>query len=92
MEKFLAEAGSDLPTPWRLPALDACAPRAPIHKHGHVGVHAQSGPGLYYIGVVLPVGRIQASQLQGFTNIAERYGSGPAATDGMAKPVGIRHP
>jgi ferredoxin-nitrite reductase len=39
-------------------------------------VHRQSQPGLCYIGVVLPVGRLEASQLRGLADIAERYGSG----------------
>lgn len=47
-----------------------------VDRHGHVGVQAQSQPGLYYIGVVLPIGRMQASQLQGLADIADRYGSG----------------
>jgi ferredoxin-nitrite reductase len=76
IEKFLAEAAVELPAGWRRLPLDACEPRAPIDKRGHIGVHAQSQPGLHYIGVVLPVGRMQAFQLRGLGDIAERYGSG----------------
>src|SRR5439155_8565029 len=32
--------------------------------------------GLFYVGVVLPVGRLEALQLRGLAEIAERYGSG----------------
>jgi len=39
-------------------------------------VHPQSQPGLCYIGVVLPVGRLEARQLRRLAEIAERYGSG----------------
>jgi ferredoxin-nitrite reductase len=75
IEKFLLEAAAELPAPWRRVPLDACEPRLPAAKHGHVGVHAQAQRGFYYIGVVLPVGRLRAAQLQVLADIAERYGS-----------------
>ena len=76
VEKCLAEAAGHLPFPWRFAPLDICEPRGPIDKHGHIGVHPQSQPGLCYIGVVLPVGRLEARQLRRLAEIAERYGSG----------------
>jgi len=42
----------------------------------HIGVHEQRQPGLNYIGVALPVGRLTAAQMRGLAAIAERYGSG----------------
>jgi ferredoxin-nitrite reductase len=76
IEKCLAEAAAYLPFPWRFAPLELCEPRGPIDKHGHIGVHPQSQPGLRYIGVVLPVGRLEAPQLCGLADIAERHGSG----------------
>jgi ferredoxin-nitrite reductase len=76
VEKCLAEAAAHLPFPWRFAPLAVCEPRGPIDKHGHIGVHPQSQPGLCYIGVVLPVGRLEAPQLRRLAEIAERYGSG----------------
>jgi ferredoxin-nitrite reductase len=76
IEKCLAEAAAHLPFPWRFAPLDICEPRAPVDKHGHIGVHRQSQAGLCYIGVVLPVGRLEAAQLRGLAEIAERDGSG----------------
>src|SRR6516162_4825238 len=76
IEKCLAEAAAHLPFAWWCAPLDICEPRGPIDKHGHIGVHPQSQLGLYYIGVVLPVGRLEAPQLRGLAEIAERYGSG----------------
>jgi len=58
-----------------LPIAD-CEPRPAINKHGHIGVHAQKQSGLYYVGVVLPVGRMTVKQMRGLANIADRYGSG----------------
>jgi ferredoxin-nitrite reductase len=76
IEKCLAEAARHLPFPWRFAPADMCEPRGPIDKHGHIGVHSQSQPGLHYIGVVLPVGRLEAVQLRGLADVAERCGSG----------------
>lgn len=73
---FLAEAEKHMPQPFRRARLDGCAPRAPVDRQGHVGVHAQKQPGLNYIGVVLPVGRLTADQMRGLARIAEEFGSG----------------
>jgi ferredoxin-nitrite reductase len=74
--KVVAEAAQHLPFPWRVAPPEWCEPRGPVEKHGHVGVHAQSQPGFCYIGVALPAGRLQALQLKGLGDIAERRGSG----------------
>ena len=37
---------------------------------------AQKQPGLNYVGVVLPVGRMTSEQMRGLAEIAERFGSG----------------
>ncbi len=76
IEKCLTEAAAYLAFSWRFAPLDICEPRGPVDKHGHIGVHPQSQPGLFYIGVVLPVGRLEAAQLRGLAEIAEQYGSG----------------
>ena len=45
-------------------------------KHGHIGVHRQKQPGLNYLGLVLPVGRVTSEQMRGIAEIAQRFGSG----------------
>jgi ferredoxin-nitrite reductase len=75
-EKFMTEAEALLPFKWRRFPLDACRPRGPIAKHGHVGVHPQRQPGLSYVGVAVPVGYLPAAQMRGLADIAEQYGSG----------------
>jgi ferredoxin-nitrite reductase len=47
-----------------------------VGKHIHVGVHGQRQAGLSYVGVALPVGRLQADQMRALADIADRYGSG----------------
>lgn len=45
-------------------------------KHGHLGIHPQKQPGLNYIGLVTPVGRLTLAQLRGIAALARRHGSG----------------
>ncbi len=61
-----------------LPRVDPAAilPRPAPEKHGHVGVHAQKQPGLSYVGVVTPLGRLTSEHLRGLAEIADRHGSG----------------
>ncbi|MEO8713703.1 MAG: NirA family protein [Acetobacteraceae bacterium] len=54
----------------------AILPRPAQRKHGHVGVHAQKQPDLFYIGVVTPLGRLTSDHLRGLAGIADRHGSG----------------
>ena len=54
----------------------AIQPRPPIDKHGHIGVHEQKQPGLHYVGVACPVGRLSSERLRGLADIADRFGSG----------------
>lgn len=76
LEKCLAEAAAHLSFPWRFLPIDACEPRGAIERHGHIGIHPQVQPGLFYLGVVVPAGRLRAAQLRGLAEIAERAGSG----------------
>ena len=75
-EKFLDETAKRLPFALRRLPIDECIPRGPVGKHVHVGVHRQRQEGFSYIGVVLPVGRLQAGQMRALADIADRYGSG----------------
>jgi ferredoxin-nitrite reductase len=76
IEKVMAEAAAHLPFAWRHASQDIAEPRGSIDRQGHIGVHRQAQPGLYYIGVVLPVGRLTAGQLRGLAAVASRRGSG----------------
>ena len=75
-DRFLAEVERELGRKLPLLPLEACRPRGPVLKHGHVGVHRQRQCGLNYIGVVLPVGRLTTAQLRGLADVARRCGSG----------------
>jgi ferredoxin-nitrite reductase len=75
-EKFVAETEKHLPFKLTRLALTDCEPRPPVAKHGHLGVQPQKQPGLFYIGVLLPVGRLTSDQMRGLADIADRFGSG----------------
>ena len=75
LEKFLAEADKLLPAPMRRFPLEECKARPPVEKHGHIGVFPQKQPGLSYLGVALPVGRLTCEQMRELADISEKYGS-----------------
>ncbi|WP_292870486.1 precorrin-3B synthase [Nostoc sp. LPT] len=45
-------------------------------KYHHIGIHPQRQQGLFYIGVVLPLGRLESRQMRGVADLAAKYGSG----------------
>ncbi|MGF2038563.1 MAG: precorrin-3B synthase [Nostoc sp. CmiVER01] len=45
-------------------------------KYQHIGLHPQRQQGLFYIGVVLPLGRLESNQMRGLADLATKYGSG----------------
>lgn len=79
VDGFMIEVRKHLPesfgTLYTLP-LDQCEPRPRVDPTGHVGVHPQAQPGLNYIGVVTPVGRLTCQQMRGLARVADRFGSG----------------
>jgi ferredoxin-nitrite reductase len=44
-------------------------------KRDHIGVHAQKQPGLNYVGLHVPVGRLYAEDMFELSRVAEVYGS-----------------
>lgn len=76
IEKFLDETEKLLSFPLlRLP-LAECESRRPIDPGGHLGAHPQRQPGLFYMGVAVPVGRLSVAQMRAIADIADGYGSG----------------
>jgi ferredoxin-nitrite reductase len=45
-------------------------------SYKHLGIHSQKQSGLFYIGVVIPLGRLTSQQLKGLGNLAKQYGGG----------------
>ncbi|MGI8524963.1 MAG: NirA family protein [Pseudolabrys sp.] len=59
----------------RVPA-DTLNKRPGLDRSAHVGVHKQKQPGLNWIGVVLPVGKLFAEQMRGLAEIGAELGDG----------------
>lgn len=75
--RFLDEVKALLPEQVLLPASDFELVATPdIDRYAHIGVHAQKQPGLSYIGVATPVGRLSCDDMDAIADIADRYGSG----------------
>jgi ferredoxin-nitrite reductase len=54
----------------------AVAARPPFDRTAHLGIHAQKQPGLHWIGIVVPVGRLSVAQMRGLAEIARDLGDG----------------
>jgi nitrite reductase (NADH) large subunit len=68
---------------WDRPLLKAGADLRKKHHVDHLGIHPQKrqpphveGPQLFYVGMLVPVGRITTAQVRAVADLAERYGSG----------------
>ena len=50
------------------------SPRPLFDKQAHIGVHPQKQPGLNWIGIVVPVGRLTAEQMRGLAQVSNQFG------------------
>jgi len=74
--KFLEAVEEKLSFKFQRLPLEQCEPRRVPIKHGHIGVYRQPQRGRNYIGVAIPVGRMQAKQMRRLAEVAANYGSG----------------
>ncbi len=75
-DRFLAAVEAELGRPLTRVPDAALLPTPPQSRSAHVGIHPQKQPGLSYVGVVVPVGRVTAERMRGLADIADRFGSG----------------
>ncbi|MBW4420287.1 MAG: ferredoxin--nitrite reductase [Myxacorys californica WJT36-NPBG1] len=47
-----------------------------LDKRDHIGVYPQKQPGLHYVGLLIPIGRLYAHEMFDLARIADTYGSG----------------
>ena len=76
IEKYWAAVEERLGRTFPRVPVSACEARAPLAKLAHIGVHPQNQPGLSYIGVTVPVGRLSCDQMRSLADIARDLGSG----------------
>ena len=73
---------NELAKRWGQPLLRAGTDLRKKHHADHLGIHPQkhspldTGPPLYHVGMLAPVGRVTTTQLRGVADLAERYGNG----------------
>ncbi|MDB9537901.1 precorrin-3B synthase [Dolichospermum planctonicum CS-1226] len=74
IEKYLHQVKEKLdPNIFNLEKTSLCA-SAFLREENLIGIHSQKQSGLYYIGIVLPLGRLETYQIRGLANLAKRYG------------------
>jgi len=76
IEKYIAHVEEKLGRKLTKVPTAAIAPRPSFDRSAHIGAHAQKQPGLKWIGVVLPVAKLTASQMRGLARIAQELGDG----------------
>jgi len=70
------------------PLASAVPERAPLDGgRDHVGVHAQTQPGLVYAGLAVPAGRLSPDALRRIADLADAHGSGTLRTTIMQNIV-----
>jgi ferredoxin-nitrite reductase len=74
VEKFLAETQKYLAFDLTYVPLDACEPRRAVSKHGYIGAHPQKDPAFRYLGVTVPVGRLEVAQMRTLSAVARKFG------------------
>lgn len=75
-EKYLAEGQKHLLFPWPKFPEEKCQRPRQANPLGHVDFHPQKQPGLAYVGVVLPVGKLTCEQMRQLARIAQTHGTG----------------
>jgi ferredoxin-nitrite reductase len=76
IEKFIGHTEEKFGRKFDRAPAEALAPRPRSSRTAHIGVHAQKQPGLNWIGVVVPVGRLTSDQMRGLAEIARTCGDG----------------
>jgi len=75
-DKFIQEVESEYGQPLR--RVDESCLTIPHHENrfAHVGLHEQKQTDRYYVGIVLPVGRMTSDQARALADIADEFGNG----------------
>ncbi len=73
-DKFMEMARAHLDFEPTVFPLEKHQPRPKSNRMAHIGVHPQKQEGLFYIGVVLPVGKLEAAQIAYLAVLSERFG------------------
>jgi ferredoxin-nitrite reductase len=73
---FLAKVEQQLGRPIARVDAKHIRPRPAQDRQAHIGAHPQKQPGVFYLGVVLPVGKMSCAQIRALAAIARDLGDG----------------
>ncbi|MGV0027819.1 precorrin-3B synthase [Phormidesmis priestleyi] len=81
VESYLQKVEQRLPFEFQKCEVKSERPLAGISKrlpllYQHLGIQAQRQTGLFYVGIVLPLARLETFQLKGLANLSKQFGSG----------------
>jgi ferredoxin-nitrite reductase len=76
VDKFMLEVEEKLGRKLTRAPEEAIAPRPTFDRLAHIGVHKQKQPGLNWLGVALPVGKLTAVQMRELAHVAQDLGDG----------------
>src|SRR6516162_4109180 len=76
IEKFLSAMEDKLGRKLVRVPLEAMRSRPAFDRTAHVGVHPQKQPGLHWIGIALPLGRLTPGQMRRLAALANELGDG----------------
>ena len=75
-DKYLAAVEEKLGRKLERVAAEFVEPRGPFDRFAHIGAHRQAQPGLNWVGVLLPVGKMTTDQMRALAAIAQECGDG----------------
>ncbi len=75
-DRFIAETETLLGRPLKRIDEAQVEPRPPFDRLAHIGPRPQRQPGLNWLGVALPVGRMTTDQMRGLAALAKAHGDG----------------
>jgi len=75
-EKFVAALEERLGRKLVRAPVDAIAPRPAFDRFAHIGAQRQKQDGYFWLGIVLPVGKLTADQMRGIARVARECGDG----------------
>ena len=76
VEKFMAAVEEKFGRKLTRASAEAITVRPAFDRMAHIGVHPQKQPGVNWIGVVLPLGKLTGEQMRGLAKIAGDLGDG----------------
>ncbi len=74
LESYLEQVQQNLP--FLLQRISIASSEKSIPNHQHLGIHPQQQPGFSYIGIALPLGKLESKQLRDLANLSQTFAGG----------------